>query len=157
VKSSLKVPATVQKLFVLAQQAQSKAYAPYSKFQVGASVRSGNHYFLGANVENASYGATICAEQSAVVAAASAGFRQLEEVLVITPLKEGGTPCGRCLQVLQEFMKPEALVWIANNKQVLRSYRLRDLLPASFGMRELRKAGSQRKKLPAHQKKSSKK
>jgi len=86
-----------------ARDAQRRAYAPYSKFRVGAAVRMAGEVFEGANVENASYGLAMCAERTAVFAAVLAGARQLEAVAVCTDASPPSSPCGACRQVLLEF------------------------------------------------------
>ena len=105
------------------------AYAPYSHFRVGAAVlaESGKVYG-GANVENASYGATICAERSAIFAAVNAGERKLMAIAVTE------TPCGMCRQVMREFCDPKAFkVIVAKSTEDYREYTLEELLPESFG------------------------
>lgn len=106
-----------------------KAYAPYSRFQVGAAVlaESGEIYG-GANVENASYGATVCAERSAIFAAVNAGERKLKAIAVTA------TPCGMCRQVMREFCDPESFkVIVAKTADDYRVFTLEELLPESFG------------------------
>ncbi|MFO1030231.1 MAG: cytidine deaminase [Planctomycetota bacterium] len=87
-----------------AQQVRKHAYAPASRFHVGAAVRTrSGRVFVGCNVENASYGLTICAERAAVCAAVAAGERELVAVAIATDLEEPARPCGACRQVLAEF------------------------------------------------------
>ena len=87
-----------------ARQARECAYAPYSHFKVGAAVRTkSGRVFTGCNVENLSFGLTICAERAAVCAAVSAGEREFEALAVVADSKEPVTPCGACRQVLAEF------------------------------------------------------
>ena len=105
------------------------AYAPYSHFQVGAAVlaESGKIYG-GANVENASYGATVCAERSAIFAAVNAGERKLEAIAVTE------TPCGMCRQVMREFCDPKAFkVIVGKSTDDFKVFTLDELLPESFG------------------------
>ena len=105
------------------------AYAPYSHFRVGAAVlaESGRVYG-GANVENASYGATVCAERSAIFAAVNAGERKLTAIAVTE------TPCGMCRQVMREFCDSKAFrVIVAKSTENYREYTLEELLPESFG------------------------
>lgn len=102
-------------LQTLAREARDRAYAPYSQFRVGAAVRMDGNVFTGANVENASYGGTLCAERSAIVAAVSAGCRRLEWLAVSTGAEAGSplgqrSPCGLCRQVVSEFAAETLLV-----------------------------------------------
>ena len=109
------------------------AYAPYSLFHVGAAVlaESGKVYG-GANVENASYGATVCAERSAIAAAVNAGERKLAAIAVTA------TPCGVCRQVMREFCDPKAFkVIVAKSADDFRVFTLAELLPESFGPEHL--------------------
>ena len=117
-------------LIDLARKARKKAYAPYSHYKVGAALlgKSGKVY-TGCNVENASYGHTVCAERTAVLKAVSEGEREFEAVAVVT--KNGGSPCGACRQVLSEFA-PELIVYIADKDGEFRTTTLKKLLPDSF-------------------------
>ena len=105
------------------------AYAPYSQFSVGAAVlaESGRIYG-GANVENASYGATVCAERAAIFAAVNAGERKLRAIAVTE------TPCGVCRQVMREFADPKSFaIVVATSAADFRVFTLEALLPESFG------------------------
>ena len=122
-----------------AQQAASMAYAPYSQFSVGAAVLTRNgEVYTGANIENASYGLTVCAERTALFKAVIAGQRDVVAVAVWTPNRPGGlvTPCGACRQVMSEFMAADAEVILAepepNSEKTVRRYTLAELLPESF-------------------------
>ncbi|HOX33773.1 MAG TPA: cytidine deaminase [Spirochaetales bacterium] len=102
----------IDRLYGLALEAASSSYSPYSKFRVGAALlcASGKVY-TGANVENRSFGLTVCAERSAISAAVSAGERDFEGIVVATPdASYPVSPCGACRQVLSEFLGPEAPV-----------------------------------------------
>ena len=115
----------MKELIERAMEMARKAYAPYSRFQVGAAVlaESGEIYG-GANVENASYGATVCAERSAIFAAVNAGERKLKAIAVTA------TPCGICRQVMREFCDPEAFrVIVAKTADDYRVFTLEELLP----------------------------
>lgn len=91
-------------LVAAARAVRENAYAPASRFRVGAAVLAADgRTFVGCNVENASYGLTICAERAAVCAAVAAGVRRLEAVAVVTGLEDPARPCGACRQVLAEF------------------------------------------------------
>jgi cytidine deaminase len=121
-------------LLRLALTAQGRARAPYSRFKVGAAVLAGSgREYPGCNVESASYGATICAERSAVVGAVSAGENTIRACVVVTPTAEPSSPCGICRQLLREF-GAELLVFAASSlSDAVYVARLGDLLPISFG------------------------
>lgn len=121
--------------YSIARACRERAHAPYSGFLVGAAVvtRTGNAIYGGCNVENASYGATICAERGAVLGMVSAEGRQLiDHVIVVTDADPLALPCGMCLQVLAEFADPETRVHIADLDGVRHEYRFDELLPYSF-------------------------
>lgn len=118
-------------LLIAAKAAHANAYAPYSRFQVGAALRSGGRIFSGANIENASYGLSRCAEQSAVLAMASTGLRDFEQIVIYTEAEAPATPCGACRQILLEFA-PDAELWLVNHRGDTRGYRVRELLPDAF-------------------------
>jgi cytidine deaminase len=124
----------LNRLFEAAKRAQAKAYAPYSRFKVGAAVATPDGaVFAGCNVEIAAYPSTTCAEEAAIAAMAAAGGRTIAAVLV---LGEGGglvTPCGACRQRIREFGQADTPVHIADVNGVRRSFRLDELLPFSFG------------------------
>lgn len=120
-------------LLAAARLARERAYAPYSRFPVGAAVRAADgRIFQGCNIENASYGLTICAERVAVFQAVAAGVRQLVAVAVVGPGDEPCRPCGACRQVLREFGL-EMRVIMAGEDGPVEVTTLDDLLPRSFG------------------------
>jgi cytidine deaminase len=127
-------------LDAMAIAAQKLAHAPYSKFRVGAAVEmaDGKRY-MGANIENASYGLSICAERTAIFAAVLAGSRQLREVTVITDSNPPSSPCGACRQVLLEFAPDPHHVTVTsiNNAGERRSWTLAQLIPDGFTGSEL--------------------
>jgi cytidine deaminase len=104
---------------------------------VGAAVRSGGRTFSGCNVENASFGLTVCAERSAVAAMVAAGGRRLEAVAVASTTVPPTPPCGMCLQTLAEFAGPELLVVLAGGRGSVVETTLGALLPMSFTKRFL--------------------
>ena len=106
-----------------------RAYAPYSKFLVGAAlVTKDGRVFEGCNVENVSFGLTICAERNAVFAAVAAGCREFEKIVIAVDRLEPATPCGACRQVLAEF-NPDMEVVLGTFTGKMSAYRLSDLLP----------------------------
>jgi len=124
--------ATAARLVAAARAVRANAYAPASKFKVGAAVLAGDgRVFVGCNVENASYGLTICAERAAVFAAVAAGVTELFAVAVVTGLAEPASPCGACRQVLAEFGKGQHVL-LAGTKGAVRRTSLRRLLPRPF-------------------------
>lgn len=129
---------TRDRLIAAACEARSKAYAPYSHFTVGAALLAEDgRVYSGVNIENASYGLTVCAERNAIGAMVLAGGQRLRAVAVCT--ENGVTPCGACRQVLAEFVDHEsdAPVWIVDGRGEVRESSLAALLPDSFGGRHL--------------------
>jgi cytidine deaminase len=122
-----------------ARRARRGAYAPYSGFRVGAAVLAGGRVFSGANVENASYGLTMCAERVAVAAAVVAGQRALDEVVVASGTSPPTPPCGMCLQTLAEFAGPELAVTLVGTGRSRVATTLGALLPRAFGRAQLGK------------------
>lgn len=120
-----------------ARAARRNAYAPYSGFRVGAAVLAGGRVYAGANVENASYGLTLCAERSAVAAAAGAGARRIDAVAVASGTAEPTPPCGMCLQTLAEFAGPSLPVALLGARGARVETTLGELLPRAFGRRFL--------------------
>lgn len=121
-----------QNLIEAACQARQRAYAPYSKFLVGAALATADgQIFTGSNVENASYGLTICAERTAVFAAASSGQRQFRLLAIASA--GGAPPCGACRQVLAEFAPDLAILLVdAESRRCIAEVNLRELLPGAF-------------------------
>ena len=136
----LQMPSAVEQAFKLAKRVRKNAYAPYSKFLVGSAiVDSRGRIYAGCNVENASYGATLCAERTAAVQAIADHSQRFDHVVVVTDLEKPVSPCALCLQVLGEFAADDLKVWIANMKGVQSVHAFKDLLPYHFGPSELRK------------------
>ena len=116
-----------------ARQAAAQAYCPYSRFRVGAAVLTDRgEIFAGCNVENASYGLTICAERNAVFQMVAAGEAAFDRIVIYTPTVTPTAPCGACRQVLNEFNPDAEVVSVCDGPDVLRS-TVRELLPAAFG------------------------
>jgi cytidine deaminase len=128
-----------RELLARARHAASNAYVPYSGFPVGAAVLTADgSIFTGCNIENASFGLTICAERSAISAAVSAGHRDITAVAVSAPKSLRTSPCGACRQVLNEFRPATRdMIVILDDDQEGELMSLGDLLPAAFGPRNL--------------------
>lgn len=130
-----------EELIKYALKAREKAYAPYSGFTVGAALltKSGE-VFTGCNIENSSYGATNCAERTAIFKAVSEGYKEFEIIAITGGMKDDDEPkgfafpCGICRQVMREFCNPEEFrVIVAKNTVEYNEYKLEELLPYSFG------------------------
>ena len=122
-----------KELLEAALAARERAYAPYSKFLVGAAVRAeSGKIYTGCNVENASYGLTVCAERNALFNAVGAGERKFNALCVVGDTEEPISPCGACRQVMAEFKVP--CIILANLKGDVKEYTLEELLPLSFNL-----------------------
>jgi cytidine deaminase len=121
-----------RELVARAEQARDNAYARYSGFKVGAALRTpGGAVYAGCNVENASYGATSCAERSAIAAMIAAGEREVDSIAVFTDADPPSMPCGICRQVLLEFGRDDTKI-IAASPRTLSVTNLKELLPRPF-------------------------
>ena len=130
--------ADVQELFDAAVAVQANAYVPYSRFPVGAAVRSAmGRVYVGCNVENAAYPQGLCAEASAIAAMVSAGERELAVVLTVCEGDMLSTCCGGCRQKIREFATAATVIHAAGPEGVRRSYSIEELLPDSFGPENL--------------------
>lgn len=136
------MPAPLDQLLEAARAASRAAYCPYSRFHVGAAVWAGGRVFTGANIENASYGLTVCAERAAVFAAVLAGAGRIEAVAVscrdVPPGSEAAQrmPCGACRQVLAEFASADTPLVVDGAG----TFRLEELLPHAFRLKSPGKA-----------------
>ena len=121
-----------RELFKAAQDTMKNAYAPFSKFKVGAALlTSTGEVFTGVNVENSSFGATICAERTAFVKAISEGFRDFSAIAIYST--DGGAwPCGICRQFMKEFCEDDFKVITGDDEENLKVYTLDELLPEGF-------------------------
>lgn len=131
----------VQEMRVAAEAAMKNAHCWYSRFRVGAAVLSGEgEIFAGCNVENASYGLTICAERNAIFQAVAKGAvskdQPLKAVVMVTGKEELTPPCGACRQVINEFTR-DADIFIFGKGDVARQFKLSELLPHAFGPKDL--------------------
>ncbi len=130
--------AAVDDMIALARAAQTQAYAPYSKFPVGACVRTASgRLFAGCNVENAAYPQGQCAEAGAIAAMVAAGERRIVAVAVVGPGDALCTPCGGCRQRINEFASPDTPIHVCGAEGVRRTVTLGELLPYSFGPHNL--------------------
>lgn len=130
----------IQALIMKAIEAKEHAYVPYSNFRVGAALltKSGKVY-TGCNIENVSFGATNCAERTAVFKAVSEGEREFEKIVINGDHGDYLPPCGVCRQVLLEFADASLQIILANNVEDYRITTLGELLPGAFGIENLQK------------------
>lgn len=129
---------TADALFQAALQVRNNSHSPYSNYKVASSILTSNQkIFAGVNVENASYGATICAERSAIFSAVSAGEKKIEAILILTDEANPWPPCGMCRQVIAEFASPHTKVYLANLKGVQRELTFGELFPLGFSSENL--------------------
>lgn len=121
-------------LLMAARAAQKNAYAPYSNFHVGAAILlDDGSIFNGCNVENASYGGTICAERGAILSAvAQKGAIKIVEIVVVSSGSPPWPPCGLCRQVISEFCGPDVPLHAVNEKDERSTFRFEELFPMSF-------------------------
>ena len=117
-----------------AREAREKAYAPYSLFLVGAALETETgKFFVGCNVENASYGATICAERVAILKAVSEGPLKVKRIAIVADSKgQPVPPCGMCLQVMAEFCEASTEIILGTPQKIEKVLKFADLLPAAF-------------------------
>lgn len=116
-----------------AYEATKNSYATYSKFNVGAVALCGEKIYMGCNIENASFGATICAERCAIFKAVSDGCTKIDKIVIVCSTHDFAYPCGICRQVMTEFMDENGIIVVTNDKEI-REYKLSDLMPESFRM-----------------------
>ena len=127
----------LDKLVIAAADARKRAYAPYSKFTVGAAVMSaGGRIFTGCNIENVSFGATVCAERVAMFSAVAAGYRDLVAIAITGPGESPIAPCGICRQVMGE-LAPDAMVIMVAEGGARETSSVAELLPRAFAPDEL--------------------
>lgn len=130
----------LKKLHQAAVEVRKNSHSPYSKHKVGAAIllKTGEVY-TGCNVENASYGATICAERSGILKAVSEhGEIKIDQVMVVTDSPTGWPPCGMCLQVIAEFAGADTIIHIGNLEKVHRSLKMTDVMPHGFDRKFLK-------------------
>jgi len=129
--------ASLEELSQAARNASKHAYAPYSNFPVGAALMTtSGKTFVGCNVENASYGLTMCAERNAIFQMAARGERQIEMIVIYTPTPTPTAPCGACRQVMNEFSPDARVVCTCDGDETIDT-TVRALLPDAFGPQNL--------------------
>jgi cytidine deaminase len=128
--------ATYDILIAQALEARTHSYSPYSQYAVGAALLTADgEYIQGCNVENSSYGLTLCAERAAIMAAVSQGKKEFEAIAIAT--KDGGAPCGACRQVLNEFNPQMQVITVNEEGKITQQTTLDKLLPQAFGPHNL--------------------
>lgn len=130
-----------QKLFLMAKRQLNRAHSPYSRIKVGAAVLMNNgRIYGGCNVENASYGGTICAERVAVTKAISEGAKKIKTMLIVTNQPDIWPPCGMCRQVIAEFSLVSTVIYSTNLKKEFVKNRFQALFPNGFDAKFLRQS-----------------
>lgn len=130
--------ANIETMIELARKAMKQAYAPYSKYYVGACAEAEDgSLFVGCNVENASYGVTICAEVGAISSLIAAGKKRIKSLLVISSGAKTSAPCGRCRQMIREFAAPNTPIYLCLGDKVCDTVTVEEMLPKSFGPEHL--------------------
>jgi cytidine deaminase len=126
-----------KELIAVAAKARTGAYAPYSNFLVGAAILTeGGELFTGVNIENSSFGLTICAERVAVFEMVKNGQRKARKIAIIGSLDTPLSPCGACRQVMAEFFAPETEIIMAGLNGEYKKKTLRELLPDFFNFKD---------------------
>jgi cytidine deaminase len=126
-------------MILKAREILKHAYAPYSKFSVGACISSNQHYFVGANVENASYSLTLCAESAAIASMIANGNTKIDSIVIIADTVDYCPPCGACRQRIAEFADKHCQIHLVDKNSNVKSYGVTDLLPLSFSSNTLKR------------------
>lgn len=122
-------------LISYAKKAMGNAYAPYSGFCVGAAILTlEGEVFTGCNVENSSYGATICAERCAIIKAISEGYTSFTKIAIVSSGNNLTFPCGICRQFLSEFMQEDGVVVLCDSNGEIKEFELSSLIPHAFNL-----------------------
>jgi cytidine deaminase len=123
----------IEQLLEAAKKAKKNAYSPYSNFRVGSALRTTNgKIYSGCNVENSSYGLTICAERNAIFQMVSQGEQEIEEILILGDTEEFLPPCGACRQVIVEFSKKDTPVYMVNRNGQCKKVTVEEIMPFTF-------------------------
>ncbi|WP_133127430.1 cytidine deaminase [Legionella nagasakiensis] len=127
---------SIQQMINRASQALNYSYAPYSGYSVSSCLCSEEDHalFTGVNVENSSYGLTICAETSAIVQMVAAGKRQIKSMVILSADNALCSPCGACRQRIYEFSTPETRIHLCNQESALKTLTIAELLPLAFSL-----------------------
>lgn len=124
----------LKNLIEAASAARHYAYAPYSKFSVGAAVETGDgRIFAGCNIESSTYGLTVCAERVALWKALSEGVREFKRIVIVTDTEELVPPCGACRQIIWDFCHAETEIVMATSVGATKTLTIEQLLPLAFG------------------------
>lgn len=124
----------IEQMLKIAIAAQKNSHAPYSLKYIGAAIRMDDgRIYGGCNVENASYGGTVCAERVAIFKGISEGAKKIEEVLVVSNEVTPWPPCGFCRQVMAEFASPDTKIHLSNLQGQLRTFKFLEIFPEAFG------------------------
>ena len=126
------------KLYQAALKGRENSYSPYSNFAVGAAVLCGDKIYTGCNVENGSYGLTICAERCAIWKAVSEGERKFDAICVVADTSAPVSPCGACRQVISELFPKNAPIYMTNLKGQVKESTIEELLPFAFSSEDLK-------------------
>lgn len=130
-----------QQLFIAAKEVLVNSYAPYSNYQVGASILSNSgKIYSGTNIENVAYGLTLCAEACAISQMISSGETQIKALLVMAKHDNMCTPCGACRQRIAEFASPQTKIYMCNSKEVREITTLEILLPYAFQNKNIKRS-----------------
>ena len=126
----------IESMINQARQALNHAYAPYSNYKVASCLcAEDGSLYTGVNVENASYGLSICAESAAICQMVSAGKRKIKSLVVLNEENTLCTPCGACRQRIAEFSSTDTIIYLCNNKTVIKSMTIDALLPDAFRLK----------------------
>ncbi|RMX03394.1 cytidine deaminase [Legionella jordanis] len=123
-----------------ANEALINAYAPYSNYKVASCLcTEDDHLFVGVNVENASYGLTVCAETAAICQMIAAGKKTIKSLVLLNDSNDFCSPCGACRQRIFEFSTPETVIYFCNSKEIIKSVHVGELLPYAFSFKQDKK------------------
>lgn len=135
----MKIPAIIKKAHKAAIKIRKESYSPYSKFKVGSAlVTTTGKVYVGTNIENASYGGTICAERVAIFDAVKNSDKKFAHIVVVADTKTPTPPCGFCRQVMAEFFDDNTQIWIGDLKGLKSVHTFKEILPEAFGPKNMK-------------------